>query len=393
MKKAPNIYFYPGRKRQPYVFKKTYGGKTVSRAFSNLTAAKDYAARFLKTLAGSGKAAMEFSATELAEFREAKKIAGKNSVLKIVREWAKHESATAASSSLGAALDAWISWLRANGRAARYVYACDLLRQKLTAAFDPSRRLESFCSNAEMEQWIVACAERGLSGKTINNLRWNILGFFNWAKSMRLCTGQPQINALLLPRVQKAPVGTWTSAEAERAMRIIETRFPEFVPFAALRLFAGVRMAEARKMKWEWIDVPRRRITVPARDTDGTRICKTGDDWVLYAPTLIPETVFAWLAPFVRTNGFVTPQVGNYRFEKLTREIGNPPQNVWRHTFATMHLAWSGSASRSCDATRHTNLKTFTQHYRGVNVPPDDAARFWSLRPTASNGYSSLEFT
>ena len=55
-------------------------------------------------------------------------------------------------------------------------------------------------------------------------------------------------------------------------MRFIEQSYPTLVPHYALRLFAGLRTSEARKMRWEWIDFEKRTILVPAGDDDFFRV-------------------------------------------------------------------------------------------------------------------------
>ncbi len=163
-------------------------------------------------------------------------------------------------------------------------------------------------------------------------------------------------------------------------MRWIEQNAREFVPFYALRLFVGLRTAEAEKMRWEWIDFENHRITIPAH------ICKTRDAWIIL-PEFLPDTVFHWLKPFYRKKGEIKFPY-NRQANRVAKNCGWK-QNVMRHTFATMHVAFYHDEGKTILATRHSNIATLRSHYRGVNQTREDAQKFFALRPTPTRKIKS----
>ena len=70
-------------------------------------------------------------------------------------------------------------------------------------------------------------------------------------------------DAKAVKALKKSSVEILSAAESEAILRGIEGSEPEFLPYYALRLFAGLRASEAGKMRWEWIDFEKKTIRVP----------------------------------------------------------------------------------------------------------------------------------
>lgn len=382
VKKTKNIWFSekPEEKR-PFRFEKMVRGRRISRKFATLAQAREFAARVADEIATQGVESIGVSAEDRALLRTAKAICGKHDVIEALKWWKKHFHTNPGGEKPVA--DVWfefLEWLEKSGRSAGHIRNVKAAGKRFCGAFGG----EALCSvtAAKIVEWLLSL---GVSPKTQRNFRGDICSFFSFAKNVKGYIAEiPDVDARALTRLKKSPVEILTAEKSEILLRGIESESPEFLPYYALRLFAGLRASEAEKMRWEWIDFAKRSILVPGF-FDGKRVCKTGEDWLLL-PEIIPETVFAWLAAARGTAkkalGAI-PVPGHTRQETVSRKF-SIPRNALRHTFATMHLALTRDEGKTCLATRHTNLGTFRSHYRGVNQTAEEAAAFWALRPRSS---------
>lgn len=375
MKKVKNIWVSGNPKeKRPFRFEKTVKGKRISRKFATLAQAREFSARLAAEIATQGAESVGVSAEDRALLRRAKEICGKYDVIEALEWWKKHFHANPGAEKPVA--DVWfefLEWLEKTERSEGHIRNVKAVGKRFCGAFGA----EPICavSAARIVEWLLSL---GVSPKTQRNFRGDIRGFFAFAKNVKGYIAEtPDVDARVLSRLRKAPVEILSAAESEAILRGIEKTEPRFLPYYALRLFAGLRASEAGKMRWEWIDFERRTILVPGF-ADGERICKTGADWLLL-PEIIPETVFAWLKTAKNRSGCI-PVPNHTRREALSRKFAIP-RNALRHTFATMHLALTRDEGKTCLATRHTNLGTFRAHYRGVNQTAAEAAAFWALRP------------
>lgn len=376
MKKAKNIWYSEkaGEKR-PFRFEKMVCGRRISRKFATLAQAREFGARLAAEIATQGVESIGVSAEDRALLRKAKEICGNYDVIEALKWWKTHFRANPGGEKRVS--DVWLEflgWLEKTDRSAGHIRNVKATGKRFCAAFGEENLFS--VSAARIVEWLLGL---GVSPKTQRNFRGDVAGFFSFAKNVKgYISETPDVDARALSRLAKASVEILNAGDAEAVLRDVEAREPEFLPYYALRLFAGLRASEAGKMRWEWIDFERRTILVPARDADGNRVCKTGDDWLLL-PEIIPETVFAWLGTAREREGSV-PAPNHTRREALSRRHALP-RNALRHTFATMHLALTRDEGKTCLATRHTNIGTFRAHYRGVNQTAAEAAVFWGLRP------------
>ncbi|MGN0861225.1 MAG: tyrosine-type recombinase/integrase [Candidatus Spyradosoma sp.] len=377
MKKAKNIWFSEkaGEKR-PFRFEKMVCGRRISRKFATLAQAREFGARLAAEIATQGVEGIGVSAEDRALLRKAKAICGNHDVLEALKWWKRHFHANPGGEK--AVSDVWfefLEWLEKTERSAGHIRNVKATGKRFCAAFG----VEALCSvtASRIVEWLLGL---GVSPKTQRNFRGDIRGFFSFAKNVKGYIAEiPDVDARVLTRLKKSQTEILNAREAEAVLRDVEAREPEFLPYYALRLFAGLRASEAGKMRGEWIDFGKRTILVPGF-FGGERVCKTGEDWLLL-PEIIPETVFAWLAPAKKASGAV-PVPNHTRREAVSRRF-SVPRNALRHTFATMHLALTRDEGKTCLATRHTNIGTFRAHYRGVNQTAAEAAAFWALRPRA----------
>lgn len=376
MKKAKNIWVSENPKeKRPFRFEKTVKGKRISRKFATMAQARDFSARLAAEIATQGAESVGVSAEDRALLRKAKAICGDFGVLEALEWWKKHFFANPGGDRrVSAVWFEFLEWLEQTGRSAGHIRNVKAAGKRFCAAFGDEPLLS--VSAAKIVAWLLGL---GVSPKTQRNLRGEVRSFFSFAKNVKGYIAEiPEVDARALARLTKSPVNILDAAESAALMRGIERTEPRFLPYYALRLFAGLRASEAARMRWEWIDCAKKTIRVPGF-ADGERICKTGDDWLLIAPDIIPDAVFAWLAPAQKPAGPVPAP--NHRRRNAAAQKYALGRNALRHTFATMHLALTRDEGKTCLATRHTNLGTFRSHYRGVNQTASEAAAFWALRP------------
>lgn len=215
----------------------------------------------------------------------------------------------------------------------------------------------------------------GYAPNTVLWLMQKITFLFNRAKSLGYLREFDGFDKSLLPKAQKTPIEVYSLDEVSQILRYAHKTCPIWLPNIALRCFVGLRTEEASKMLWEWIDIERKKILIPAE------ICKTRDDWVLQSPNL-PDTIFKWLK--------LTPE------EKRVGKIPTPPRalgrviklplktNGFRHTFCTMHISLFGSADKTATLLKHKGTSVLYQHYLGKLVSEEEAKAYFSLTPHSS---------
>lgn len=371
MKIAQNLYFFPNRKRQRWVFEKRVDGRRVSRCFATREAAEAFA----ETLSPESPVA-KVSGADAELLRKIRNICGDFDPLQAVMWWKNHYVEPVGNvPPADVAFEKFFEWLKESGRSAAHLRTIGRDGRKF-CEYWKGRDL-SAVRGAELSDWLFS--HRDLSPRSLKNLWDSVRNFLSWCKSAkRWIVEIPTVDLRLFPRIQPARVEIWTLSEAESALRYIEKKYPRLVPHYALRLFAGLRNSEASEMRWEWIDFDRRTIRVPAE------ICKTRDDWLIL-PQYLPnggEAVFAWLSAYralsENCEKIPTPCVRTRL--KISAAVGWK-QNVLRHTFATMLSSWNMDDGKTILATRHTSTRTLFMHYKGVNQPREDAEKFFALMP------------
>lgn len=367
-----NVYHFPNQAR-PWVFRKTVKGKLTHRCFKSKKLAEDFARDFLSKQSKKGSEAMFFDRADKELLDKIREICGDVNPLDAVKWWkANWNPKMKDGTTVEKAFGEFIEWLESSGRSRGHIRNVSATGARFCEAF--GERTPSSILADEIVGWLLALP---ISPKSKKNVRGDISSFFLWCKSAKgLISVVPEVDARLLPRVEKASVDVWTVDEAEAALRRIEREFPECVPYFALRFFAGLRESEARQMRWEWINFEERTILVPGS------ICKTGDDWLIL-PNLLPDnakTVFAWLTPFRRDSGPLDVP-GKSRGETLRKQLLNGKKNVIRHTFATMLASYNLDDGKTIWVTRHTNVQTLRNHYKGVNQPQSAVKRYFDLMP------------
>lgn len=368
-----NVFNLPSRP-YPWRFRKTVGGKTICRDFKTRHEAESFARKFGSALAANGDESLFFPKTDRELLAKIREICGDADPLEAVKFWRDHRPENAKTAPpVREAADQFLEWMVRMNRRERTIASMRLVLRRFVSRFSETP-LPQIGKDALLS-WVSDTLPHA-APKTVKNHIVCALNFLNWCRVAKSwLVSVPAIDSRLLPRGDARPVGIFTADQTRRALRWIEHNYPQCLPCYALRFFAGLRTSESVQMRWEWIDFENKRITVPAS------VCKTRDAWVI-VPSICPDTVFHWLAPFAQTKGAI-PAPTQKTAKKISAECGFPP-NVARHTFATMHVALYGDEAKTILATRHTDLATLRAHYRGVNQTRKDAEKYFALRPTAN---------
>lgn len=150
----------------------------------------------------------------------------------------------------------------------------------------------------------------------------------------------------------------------------------DLLPFVALGLFAGVRVAELCRLDWKSVRLEDGEIII------GGDVAKTR------ARRVVPinQTLAAWLRIRARESGpIVSANKVRKRFPALVKTAGIVPwpQNALRHSYASYHLAAFKDPVRTAYSMGHVgNTDMLHANYKGL-VTHRDAERFWALLPTS----------
>ena len=202
------------------------------------------------------------------------------------------------------------------------------------------------------------------------NFRRVVHNFFTFCVARGYAPNNPVTQASK-PKVPPRTIGILSVSEA----RALLGACPESIlPAVAIGAFAGLRTSEIMRLDWSSIDLGRGFIEVAAKKT------KTAQRRLV----TVSENLKAWLAPFVRESGPVSPLATTYQwhFRKAACAAGIArwPNNALRHSFASYLLADNQDAARVALQLGHSESRTLFAHYREL-VKPEEAKAYWNLFP------------
>lgn len=216
-------------------------------------------------------------------------------------------------------------------------------------------------STDEIEGWLLG---REVSARTRANALKDLRLLFTWAGRRGYVRDNPAL-AVELPQGRAAgPPGIHTPEQVRAVLETARRVDLQVCRLLAVRYFAGVRSAEAARLREEdfrpgFVEVPAAKAKTRARRL-----------------VTIQPALAAWLA----LGGELGPMRTD-RVRQVVRAAGGPwPHNVTRHSFVSYHLAAFGNAGNTALEAGHAEAMLFA-HYRAL-VTPQQAAEFWDIRPT-----------
>jgi integrase len=267
-----------------------------------------------------------------------------------------------------------------DGRRQRYL---EDLRLKLGNSFSlqfGERPIHEITAR-ELDDWLRSHTQ--WSAITRNN-RATLLGvLFSFALKRRYCLSNP------CAELERANVAIEKPGilSVDEARALLCAASDDFIPAIAIGLFAGLRPeAELWNLDWRAIDLKERLIDISvSKNSASHRFVKISDN------------LGVWLERHAMPSGPVSLR-GDAYYRQLQKarlkasqrltEVGiaadsliNWPQDVMRHTFASMHYAAFKNAGDSSEQMGHSNgLRVFFRHYRN-RVKQAEAQAFWQIVP------------
>lgn len=225
-------------------------------------------------------------------------------------------------------------------------------------------------TTAAIDDWLRSLS---VSPVTRNHYRRLIILAFNFAVDRGYATSNPAVKTAEA-REPKSKPGILS---VEQASALLENASPEILGYIAIGLFAGLRRAEIERLDWSEVDFEGGHIEVTAEKSKS----KVANRFVAMQPNLRE-----WLLPLSKLKGNVTP-LEKFRelFEQARTDAGikNWPDNALRHSFASYHIAHFKDAKALALEMGHTDSGMLFNHYRAL-VKPKEAARYWNIRPAAT---------
>ena len=162
----------------------------------------------------------------------------------------------------------------------------------------------------------------------------------------------------------------------QAAALLVESHDLDLRAFHAIGLFAGLRVAEIKKLDWRYVDLAGGFIEVPAA-TSKTR-----------SRRLVPilDALRAWIEPVASTSGPVVGRNHRRRTELARRKAaGSSTGRTTRCGIHSCHIDWQQLATLHGQALEsgHDQAVLF-EHYREL-VRPKDVERYWSIRPESDS--------
>jgi integrase len=218
--------------------------------------------------------------------------------------------------------------------------------------------------------------------KWFQQKRWNPLNesnymrdlsmFFRWAEVKDYAAGNP-FDKITRPKVPRKTPEIFTVEEAEKLLGAAFA-YPDLglLPMYALGFFAGIRIEELIRMKWEMIDWDEREIRLPGE------ITKTGEP---RNPDISPTLKAALCDTAPSAGEIVSPINLRLRRKKLHTLAGvTSKRNALRHSFATYHAAKYRKPQDLQVLLGQETPSVLFKHYITA-VRKKDAERFFMLLP------------
>ena len=274
-----------------------------------------------------------------------------------------HLKSTKKSCTVAALVDELLVAKKADGASLRYL--ADLGYRLTHFATTFGEQTVATITSAMIDDWLRAL---NLSPISRNNYRRVVITMFSFAVQRGYAIDNPAERTAKSKVLGDAP-GILT---VQQTARLLEAAPPELLPYVAIGAFAGLRRAELQRLDWKDVNFADGLIEVTAKNAKTAR-----RRFVKIQPNLR-----AWLIPVRKHSGTVAPDDFRRQFDaaRVAAGIMEWPDNALRHSFASYHLAHFKDAAALALEMGHTDSGMIFEHYRQL-VKPQDAARYWNIRP------------
>ena len=217
-------------------------------------------------------------------------------------------------------------------------------------------------SPAEIESWLNG---NGWSQATRRGYLTDVRTLYTYAVSHGYCV-ENFAQRVERPSHDDKPPGILTVAQGRTLLNALLKHDRGLIPYVALGMFAGIRPYEARQITAADVANGYVHVSGKAAKTRQRRLV-----------TLLP-VLKAWLGV---KGGEYQPKNLKRRFERIVAQSGLTwTHDVLRHSFASYHLALTGSAEQTALQLGHSNTAMLFAHYREL-VTKTDAEAWFNLTP------------
>ncbi len=257
------------------------------------------------------------------------------------------------------------------------------------AASFPERGIESISRN-ELLDWLLGLAPQ-LSSRSIWNFFGAVAALFSYAEKRDWLVINPfrKIDPKSdLPKKTKGAVEILTVNQGKAVMREIEQNYPQFIGWACIQYFLGIRAAESERFRGSWIRLDEKKILVPGWQIEGKKkmgVTKTRNDWVIHDA---PPAFWAWVKRYpgsFQANRLANPNWkiwGRIRDTLINQKVLQKwPRNGFRASIATMHLSAFANPGRTSLLLRHRNPERLHANYLAELQPKHVGLAYLRLRP------------
>lgn len=346
-------------------------GVRVRRFFSTRDEARAFAETLQAQYKNEGIAAFGLSAEQRAIAAKAFKLlekAGMNDLLQVVRDGITVTQTKSNSKPFGEVFDLFI-----NARKRSEIYTRSLQRAR--------RRLGALAETPVVDISAETLEEHllGLQPTYRNALLREIRAVFAFASKRGWCKENP-VGKMDFASHHVAEREVFSVEEASSLLYTAWKVYPPLLPFIAISLFAGVRVFEVLRLRWENIDLDERSIDLPAAITKRRRQRSISMEPVLYT----------WLKlaikEGVKSNGPVMPYSSYNILRKHIRNLARSAevswkQNALRHSYTSYWLAKYGDLNKLALFLGHAGgLEVLHRFYHRM-VKTKEANAYWELTP------------
>jgi integrase len=186
-----------------------------------------------------------------------------------------------------------------------------------------------------------------------------------------------------------------TIDQATRLLEVADEAAPQYIPFLALALFAGIRPdledSEILKLTWDMVQLKDRRLVIPSNvsKTRARRVIEMEDalvEWLdYYIARRCKEEGISKVTGMIVPVDPKTKKPTNLRQRmRLLRNLADVKweQDIARHTFASYHLSAFENLARCVESMGHRDSGMLWKHYK-ASVAKDVAAEYWKITPQA----------
>lgn len=300
-------------------------------------------------------------------------------VQKAIRFALEHLESQSNGVKLADAIKALVAQKAAEGTSEQYRKDIESRLGRLSSAF-PDKIISTITTedlDGFLNQLTVSAGTKNTFRRDIRTL-WSFAEKRNWAQSrVAKATGKSRV--------------TFASPEIfmpEEAKTLLNCSSKDVLVFHALGFFAGLRVAEIRKLDWAEIDLEGGWITVSAAKSK-TR-----------SRRLVPvlDALKAWIKPLSKKSGPIIQSEFRKRQEAARNKAGFTPvldgepklslkpwpKNGLRHSFVSYRLAATNNAAKTALESGHSQ-EILHAHYKEL-VRPEAAAKYFALRPSIISG-------